>query len=277
MNLDGDGITESIKKLQESNQKKPKSTIYKLIRDYIIVFLSVWLIRGGVLEQRYVVSGSMVPTLLVGDYALIKKYAYGLSLKAFSFNHLPEYKLFASLPQRGDLVLIYRNDPKGESTMYVKRVIALPGEKIKIINGVVFIDKKPMVLTQFTSQPIIVGYKTGLKQQFAKIYTENLGGHKHLVAFDKRFDMNGDFDNYNEVLVPENCYFCMGDNRDYSNDSRADLGFINCDEIIGKTDLIIMSFASEVSFWNFMDWVTSWYTGFRTERFWKRVDIETAI
>ncbi len=182
------------------------------ITELIVIVIIVLLIRTFVAQAYNIPSGSMKPTLLVGDFILVNKLVYRFSE-----------------PQRGDIVVFkYPIDP---SIDFIKRIIALPGEEVEVRNNQVFINGKPLPLIEVGR-----GEENGIRKV---IYEEVLPeGTKHNVQFYEDFPFSKR--DFGPVVVPPNHYFVMGDNRDNSEDSRY-WGFLPRENIVGKAFVIYFS------------------------------------
>ena len=235
-----------------------KKTFTKEIKEWIKV-LSVFVVVSCFLFQPFKIpSGSMVPTLLIGDFLIVNKFCYGYSNDSFRIGTftfpLPKIKnrLFCNnKPKAGDVV-VFRNE-KDNNMNYIKRVIGEPGNKIEVKDGVVYINDKSVELKEIgefsiTEKGDYVVYKK---------YIEKLpNGYEHVII--KRFDFGkGALDNMAPVVVPEDCYFMMGDNRDNSQDSRVfeAVGFIPFNAIIGKAECIF--FSTSCAWYEIFKWVFS--------------------
>lgn len=176
-------------------------------RSLFPVFLIVLVLRSFVLEPFKIPSGSMYPTLQIGDFIVVNKFSYGVKLPVTQEKIIP-----ISLPKRGDVVVFkYPNDP---SVDYIKRVIGLPGDEIAYIGKTVFVNGSPL------SQKSIGKYVgTGSATNMTgvmEVEETTLSGRTYRVMIDSE-RTNRDMSTLN---VPAGEYFMMGDNRDYSNDSR---------------------------------------------------------
>ncbi|MFZ8862152.1 MAG: signal peptidase I [Thermocrinis sp.] len=182
------------------------------ITELIVIVIIVLLIRTFVAQAYNIPSGSMKPTLLVGDFILVNKLVYRFSE-----------------PQRGDIVVFkYPIDPNID---FIKRIIALPGEEVEVRNNQVFINGKPLPLIEVGR-----GEENGVRKV---IYEEVLPeGKKHKVQFYEDFPFSKR--DFGPVVVPPNHYFVMGDNRDNSEDSRY-WGFLPKENIVGKAFVIYFS------------------------------------
>jgi signal peptidase I len=182
------------------------------ITELIVIVMVVLLIRVFVAQAYNIPSGSMKPTLLVGDFILVNKLVYRFSE-----------------PKRGDIVVFkYPIDPNID---FIKRIVALPGEEVEVRNNQVFINGKPLPLIEVGR-----GEENGVRKV---IYEEVLPeGIKHKVQFYEDFPFSKR--DFGPVVVPPNHYFVMGDNRDNSEDSRY-WGFLPRENIVGKAFVIYFS------------------------------------
>ena len=204
-------------------------------------------IRTFAIEPFKIPSGSMKPNLLVGDFLFVSKWDYGYSRYSFPFGIPPfKGKIFESNPERGDVIVFKL--PGQENINYVKRLIGLPGETIKVINGEVYIksnnSKEFEMLNQFDDGFFFDDqYKKDIQQLIENEY-------KILNITD-----NGPLDYTPEYQIPKDNFFFMGDNRDNSSDSRvlSGVGFVPKVNIIGKVWFIWFSVDTDFSiskFWN---------------------------
>lgn len=235
-----------LKSKRAEGEKEPLLVEYS--RSFFPVILAVFLLRSFLVEPFKIPSGSMMPTLLVGDYILVNKYTYGIRLPVANVKLLD-----INQPKHGD-VMVFRY-PRDPSLDYIKRVVGLPGDKVVYRNKQLFINGK-RVETHANGEYDYV--KSGLNFVSAKLFQEKLGDHDHatLVLPDQPPVRVDDVDSayakrencvYNEegfnCTVPAGAYFMMGDNRDDSNDSRY-WGFVPDRNIVGKAFFI---------WWNFSD------------------------
>lgn len=195
-------------------------------RSFFPVILAVFLIRSFVVEPFKIPSGSMMPTLLAGDFILVNKFTYGLRVPILNNTFIEVGK-----PERGDVfVFHYPPDP---SIDYIKRVIGVPGDRIEYRNKQLFINGEPAQLTLIDDYQYVA---PGLNMVTAKHYQEQLGEVSHDVLIeDSSLAIDG------EVVVPAGHYFAMGDNRDNSKDSRF-WGFVPEQNLVGKAFLIWWNF-----------------------------------
>ena len=225
--------------------KNLKSSFFNNIKAIFWALLIAGVIRTFVIEPFKIPSGSMKPNLLVGDFLFVSKWDYGYSRYSFPFGLAPfSGKIFETNPQRGDVIVFKL--PGQENINYVKRLLGLPGETIKVINGEVFIKKANSVNFENFKQ-IDDGfffddqYKSEIKQLIENEY--------------KILNMtnNGPLDYTPEYKIPKDKYFFMGDNRDNSSDSRvmSGVGFVPKENMIGKVWFIWLSIDTQFSLTKF--------------------------
>jgi signal peptidase I len=231
------------------------------------IVLIVFLGKGALAEPFYVPSGSMEPTLLIGDALLASKFPYGYGTASLPMQiTLPETgRVFGEMPKRGDVVVF--RWPGDHSQAWVKRVVGLPGDRIQMRQGQLFINNHAAAL-----KPDGIGEAeddTG-GGEAAYRYIETLpGGVKHAIF--KMHD-NGRLDNTPEVLVPPGMLFVMGDNRDNSADSRVPVreggvGMLPIDNLVGRADAVVGSWDLGIR----SQPVWTWLSGFRVARFFTAV------
>ncbi|MDD3609670.1 MAG: signal peptidase I [Halothiobacillaceae bacterium] len=187
-------------------------------RSFFPVLLVVLLLRSFVAEPFRIPSGSMMPTLQVGDFILVNKFSYGLKLPVTDTLILPLGK-----PQHGDIVVFrYPQDPRVD---FIKRVIGLPGDRVRYQDKMLYINGQPVPQQ---SLGIYGGDGDARRHVGASLIEENLDGIRHEILVESGAPMRS-----GEWVVPEGHYFVMGDNRDNSNDSRF-WGFVPERNLVGK-------------------------------------------
>jgi signal peptidase I len=231
------------------------------------IVLVVLLAKGAIAEPFYVPSASMEPTLMIGDALLASKYPYGYSTASMPIHiSFPETsRIFGELPKRGDVVVF--RWPGDRSQVWVKRVIGLPGDRIEMRGGQVWINGQPAPLK---ADGIGEAEDDNGSDEPAHRYVETLpGGVSHTIF--KIYD-NGRLDNTAEVTVPPGHLFVMGDNRDNSADSRVPVrqggvGLLSTDNLVGRVDAIVGSWDMGIR----GQPVWTWLSGFRFARFFTAV------
>jgi signal peptidase I len=228
----------------------------------------VFLGKGALAEPFYVPSASMEPTLLIGDALLATKYPYGYSTASLPIHvSLPETgRVFATTPKRGDVVVF--RWPGDRSQVWVKRVIGLPGDRVQLNGGVVWLNG---VATTVKPEGLGAAEDDNGGSEPAQRYVETLpNGVSHPIF---KLRDNGRLDNTPEVTVPDGHLFVMGDNRDNSADSRVPLsqggvGLLPMDNLVGRVDAIVGSWDLGVR----NQPVSNWLSGFRVSRFFTAVN-----
>lgn len=205
------------------------------------VILIVFMLRSFLVEPFKIPSGSMIPTLLIGDFILVNKFTYGIRIPVWNRKVIE-----LGSPKRGDVV-VFRN-PEDPSLDYIKRVVGLPGDRVEYQNKRLSINGQPVPLRQ------IDDYLSKDRMQFTPRFTERLGTAEHEIlleddapaygALARSFPHAGKC-HYNmsglACTVPSGHYFFMGDNRDNSSDSRV-WGFVPDQNIVGKAFFIWLNF-----------------------------------
>ncbi len=205
-----------------------ESTLVEYCKSFFPVILAVLLLRSFLVEPFRIPSGSMMPTLLVGDFILVNKYAYGIRLPVVNTKIIELGK-----PQRGDVV-VFRY-PKDPSVDYIKRVVGLPGDRIGYFNKVVYINGQP---AGQVPGGVYIGKGSGVSMSGASRRREQLGDVQHdVLVMPRTPGLEGEF------VVGEGEYFVMGDNRDNSNDSRF-WGSVPDSNLVGKAFTIWMNWDS---------------------------------
>lgn len=226
------------------------------IRTVVYAVVIAVLVRTFAIEPFNIPSGSMIPTLLVGDYLFVSKFSYGYSKHSFPFSlGFFSGRIFFHPPHRGDVAVFKYPGDQGQGlnrTDYIKRVVGLPGDRIQVTNGVLHINGTPVQRVRIGDyvKGGYGGYQKGV------LYRETLpdGGPTYTVL---EYTDNGPSDNTPEFLVPANSYFMMGDNRDDSLDSRTRLmvrditgaprdrdqlgWYVPAENLVGKAEFIFFS------------------------------------
>lgn len=229
--------------------------IFRFLKECIIVFVPIILVFCFLFQGFKIPSGSMIPTFLVGDFLLVNKFCYGYSKNSFrigKFNFpCPNLKqrLFArTKPQSGD-VIVFRNEKHNDDN-FIKRIIGMPGDKVQLIKGIVYINDKPIILK---SDGVYFMIEDGIYTTYKKFIEILPNGYEHVIIKRQEFGESG-MDDVGPYYVPENQYFVMGDNRDNSSDSRVveTVGCVPLENIMGKASVIY--FSCSCSWWEILKW-----------------------
>ncbi|GHA09053.1 signal peptidase I [Arenicella chitinivorans] len=220
-------------------KREPEPWYLDYARSFFPVLVLVFMLRGFVAEPFRIPSGSMYPTLEIGDFILVNKYAYGIKLPI-----LHTQILEVGEPKRGDIVVFrYPQDP---SQNYIKRLIGLPGDTVEYYQGTVFVNGQKI-------SPVKLGEYEYVDQKGQRIrgteYEQTIAVDNSASASEVRFKTLALFSNHRSSAqrawkVPEGQYFMMGDNRDSSADSRT-WGFLPQENIVGKAFFVWMSWGNE--------------------------------
>ena len=218
--------------MKSSDKAQDKSGWLDTIKTLFIAGLIAISFRSVIAEPFNIPSGSMIPTLLVGDYLFVSKFSYGYSRHSFPFSAAPiSNRVMASTPERGD-VAVFRL-PSNVSVDYIKRVVGLPGDRIQVKRGILHINGQAVERRLVGNGNITSGQSSLVTQRYEEVFPD---GHRHII---QEVSDNQVFDNTPEFTVPDGHYFMMGDNRDNSSDSRV-WGQVPERDIVGKAVAIWM-------------------------------------
>lgn len=217
--------------VQTSIDQPREPVMVEYARSLFPVLLIVLVFRSFLFEPFKIPTGSMIPTLLVGDFIVVNKFAYGIRLPVLNTKILDTAE-----PKRGDVVVF--RFPVDPSINFIKRAIGLPGDTITYRNKELYVNGERVSTTpegQFSSNAV----KCSTPEPDAKLHVEKLGDVRHdILLHDRRSGRNGQW------VVPEGHYFMMGDNRDRSNDSR-EWGFVPEANLLGRAVGIWLNFDFE--------------------------------
>jgi signal peptidase I len=232
------------------SKKRSAGGIIDIVKTIVYAMLIALVVRTVAYEPFNIPSGSMIPTLLVGDYLFVSKYSYGYSRYSLPFG-LPLFsgRIFFHSPERGDVVVFKL--PTDNSTDYIKRVIGLPGDTIQMKQGQLYINGKELPRKPIGDYLYQEGDGAVIPM---KQYIETLpNGVEHRII---KIGDDGPLDNTQEYHVPSGDYFMMGDNRDNSQDSRvlSAVGYVPAENLIGKAQFIFFSTDGSARLWEFWKW-----------------------
>jgi signal peptidase I len=233
----------------QSGSKRKEGGFAETVRVVFHALIIAVVIRTFLFQPFNIPSGSMIPTLLVGDYLFVSKYSYGYTHYSIPFSpDIFSGRIFGSQPNRGDVV-VFRL-PKDDSIDYIKRVVGLPGDHIQMIDGVLNINGTPVKRERIDDY---VTDDDGVMQR-VKRYRETLPNGVSYTTID--LTDNGFYDNTPVYIVPPDHYFMMGDNRDNSTDSRvlSQVGYVPYENLIGRAQIIFFSIRDDAHAWEVWRW-----------------------
>jgi signal peptidase I len=236
--------------MDHSMAAKKTSGLGETLRTVIYAVIIALGVRTFLYEPFNIPSGSMKPTLLVGDFLFVSKFTYGYSRYSLPLS-LPLIKgrILARDPERGDVAVFKL--PSDNATDYIKRVIGLPGDRIQMRDGILYINRKP-VSREF--QEIVEDETDNGRIVQKSVYVETLpNGRQHLIW---ETSDNAHYDNTPEYLVPDGHFFMMGDNRDSSQDSRvqSQVGFVPLENFVGQAKFLFFSHNKSARLWEIWRW-----------------------
>ena len=207
-------------------------------RGYLIPIFVIFVLRTFLYEPYQIPSGSMEPQLKKGDFLLVNKYAYGIKV-----NRIGLPKILINDPEYGDPVVII---PPHNPVPYIKRLIGKPGDVVRIINKQVYVNGSALERSFINSEEIIL--KRRYKYSSGEVITREIDAvgdlylEKHGESEYKIRNTRNENEQYpQEWTIPEGHYFVMGDNRDNSNDSTKDVGFVPRENFFGRADYLWMT------------------------------------
>jgi signal peptidase I len=244
-------------------------TASRTVAQFLAFILALTVVKSAIAEPYYIPSSSMEPTLMIGDELVASKFAYGYSSASlalpFGLTLPPTQRIFGELPARGDVV-VFRS-PADRSQIWVKRVIGLPGDRVQMREGRLWINGE---IVSERADGVDQAEDGDGKRIGAARFIETLpGGRQHLIF---KIDASGPLDNTNEVLVPAGHVFVMGDNRDNSADSRVPpwaggVGLLPVDDVVGR----VVGLAGSWDLGKLNDPIWTWPSGLRLSRFFTAV------
>jgi signal peptidase I len=216
--VEGEVPEETVAAVTEREMREP--TLVEYAHSFFPVLFVVWLLRSFLFEPFTIPSGSMLPTLQVGDYILVNKYAYGLRLPVLGTEVVPVGK-----PQRGDIMVF--KYPENPSQNFIKRVVGVPGDRIRVAGGLVWVNGELLARERLAFAGA---------DSWELYFRETTGKTLHLIRHEEGRESGSP---QGEWVVPAASYFMLGDNRDNSRDSRF-WGFVPDSYIVGRASLIWM-------------------------------------
>jgi signal peptidase I len=248
-----------VKKLTEdtsAQKSRSQGGLGETVKVVIQALLLALVVRTFLFQPFTIPSGSMIPTLLIGDYLFVSKYTYGFSRYSFPFSpDLFSGRIWGGEPKRGDIVVFKL--PSDPSIDYIKRVIGFPGDRIQMIEGVLHINGQPVPRERKGTWASEEGGPA------IPLYVETLPNGVSYETLDMNPRSEGD--NTGVFEVPKDHYFMMGDNRDNSLDSRFTVGFVPYENLVGPARILFFSVRNDshpLAIWR-------WPTDMRIKRMFK--------
>ena len=234
-------------------QNKKTYGIWDSAKTFVYAILIALLVRTVAFEPFNIPSGSMIPTLLIGDYLFVSKYSYGYSKHSIPLS-LPVIpgRIFFSEPERGDVAVFKL--PTDDETDYIKRLIGLPGDRIQMKSGRLYINGK--IVKRERIDDFVQTDRNGNIRRQARFLETLPNGLVHPILEKSDHDMLDDTSVY---TVPPEHYFAMGDNRDNSQDSRvlSEVGFVPKKNLVGRAEVLFFSTNGAGRFWEVWKWPIS--------------------
>jgi signal peptidase I len=240
---------------------KKQDGFLETVKTVVYAVLIALVIRSLAFEPFNIPSASMEPTLLVGDYLFVSKYSYGYSRHSFPLSIVPiKGRVLADTPERGDVIVFKL--PTDNKTDYIKRLIGLPGDTVQVKDGRLMINGE--LVDRKRVDDFVYTDRFGSVNRVTQ-YEETLpGGKKHMIL---ELGDSRPYDNTREFTVPPGHYFMMGDNRDNSQDSRADVGFVPAENLVGRAEILFFSTDGSAAIWE----IWRWPFAMRFSRFFDRI------
>lgn len=247
----------------QDTRRKSEDGVWETVKVIIQALLIAFVVRTFLYQPFNIPSASMYPTLKVGDYLFVSKLSYGYGKYSFNFSlgmfgnelvsccpiDFPGRVVLAEEPERGDVAVFKL--PTNTDIDYIKRVIGLPGDRVQMRNGVLFINGEAVKKERIEDYAELSGSSAGPPvPQFVETLPN---GVQYRVLDTREF---GEADNTDEYLVPAGHYFMMGDNRDNSQDSRYqnEVGYVPVENFVGRADIIFFSVSPDASLFEVWRW-----------------------
>lgn len=231
-------------------QKKDEGGFLETVKTVFFAVLIAFGVRTFAFEPFNIPSGSMIPTLLIGDYLFVSKFSYGYSRYTVAFGApLFDGRIGGDGPERGDVAVFKL--PSDPSVDYIKRVVGLPGDTVQVVRGVLHLNGEAVKRERV--EDFVTRDGLGRQIKIAQ-YVETLpGGRSHRILEESD---SASLDDTPVYRVPQGHYFMMGDNRDNSLDSRVlgMVGYVPLENFIGRAEFLFFSLDEGARFWEFWRW-----------------------
>jgi signal peptidase I len=247
----------------QDTRRKSDDGLWETIKVIIQALLIAFFVRTFLYQPFNIPSASMYPTLKIGDYLFVSKLSYGYGKYSFNFSlggfghewikccpvDFPGRVVLADTPKRGDIAVFKL--PSNTDIDYIKRVIGLPGDRIQMKDGVLYINGEAVKKERIEDFVDPTGEGNGRP---VPQYLETLPNGVIYHVLD--VNPNSDADNTEEYVVPADHYFMMGDNRDNSQDSRyqGPVGYVPIENFVGRADIIFFSISPDATIWQVWNW-----------------------
>ena len=246
-------MSENVQTAEHHTKSGAAAEFVEIVKTVVYALLIALFLRVLLFQPFTIPSASMEPNLLQGDYIIVSKYSYGYSRHSIPFSPpLFSGRILERAPQRGDIVVFKL--PRDGHTDYIKRLIGLPGDRIQVKGGLLYLNGT--LVPRLSLGPDVIETAYGYDQEVQR-YRETLPNGKRYTTYD--FGPGGDLDDTEVYVVPEGHYFFMGDNRDNSLDSRVPsavgVGFVPAEDLVGKAQIILLSWNKDVSVFKPWTWV----------------------
>lgn len=245
-------MTATAKTSDASEKSGPVNEFVEIVKTVVYALLIALVLRVLFFQPFTIPSASMEPNLLEGDYIIVSKWSYGYSRHSIPFSPpVFDGRILGQEPQRGDVVVFKL--PRDGRTDYIKRLIGLPGDRVQMRRGQLYVNGE--MIPRKALPPVMIDSGYGFTRSVER-YQETLPNGRTYVTYD--FGPGGELDDTPVFVVPEGHYFFMGDNRDNSLDSRAPdggVGFVPADHLVGKAQIILLSWERGASIFKPWTWV----------------------
>lgn len=246
-------MSENVQSAEQSHKSGAASEFVEIVKTVVYALLIALFLRVLLFQPFTIPSASMEPTLLEGDYIIVSKFSYGYSRHSIPFSPpIFSGRIMARTPHRGDIIVFKL--PRDGRTDYIKRLIGLPGDRIQMKGGALYINGT--AVPRQPLGPIKIETSYGYDQEVLR-FKETFANNRTFTTYD--FGPGGDEDDTGVYVVPEGHYFFMGDNRDNSLDSRwpeaVGVGFVAEENLVGKAQIILLSWNRGVSVFKPWTWV----------------------